>query len=109
MGEFPHQFTEEERRRGREQRWAEYRARRDEALDRIQELTPKALDRLEQQLADEEGHVAARAVREVLDRVLGRPRQAHEHTGPAGGPLRAEVKLDVDHLARVASILARAG
>ena len=43
------------------------------------ELLERALTRLNLLIASEDDRVALRAVKEVLDRTLGRPRQRSEH------------------------------
>lgn len=48
-----------------------------------------------------------RAVREVLDRAYGRPKQALEHTGPEGGALAHEVILDAESREAIAGVLRR--
>jgi hypothetical protein len=78
--------TAETRRRGARGAAAVKRRKRAEAeaisLQRIAELTGSALDKLEQLLDSADDHVTFRAVKEVLDRVLGRPRQALEVSLP---------------------------
>jgi hypothetical protein len=49
------------------------------------ELLDRALARLSLLIASEDDRVALRAVKEVLDRTLGRPRQRHDF-GHAQGP-----------------------
>ena len=89
-----HQLTTAERRRGALAAAASKRAKREEArrqsAERIAAMTDAALDRLEQLLAAEDGQVAARAVREVLDRALGRPTQAVELSSDQDEPLQLE-------------------
>ncbi len=108
-----HELTGEERRRGAYATHAARRAKREAArqlaVERLAGMTEKALTRLENLLLAEDDPTAARAVREVLDRVLGRPTQAVEVSGEDGGPVPVEVKHSVDDLAAVARILAGAG
>jgi hypothetical protein len=62
-------------------------------------LLDRALARLNLLIGSEDDRVALRAVKEVLDRTLGRPRQRHEH-GRTHGPdmdaaaVRAREKLE---------------
>ena len=51
------------------------------------------------------------AARELLDRVYGKPKQAVEHTGQDGGPIRQEVRVpsEQEWHADVARVLADAG
>jgi hypothetical protein len=58
------------------------------AAERLANLTDEAVTRLEALLSSDDDRVALRAACEVLDRVLGRPRQPHEHSGHLG--------LDID-------------
>jgi hypothetical protein len=51
------------------------------AAERLSGLMAQALDRLERLLESEDDVAAARAVREVFDRVLGRSLQRQEHSG----------------------------
>jgi hypothetical protein len=80
-----HKLTTEDRVRGGLARAAKARARREEAetlaAERLSGLMTQALDRLERLLESDDDVAAARAVREVLDRVLGRSLQRQEHFG----------------------------
>jgi|SRR5579862_267393 len=71
-GADAHEFTDEERRRGFEAAAAKRAAPKADAqahaAERLAALTGIAVDRLEWPLNSPEGHVAARAVREVLER-----------------------------------------
>jgi hypothetical protein len=82
MPEKQHRLTASERRHGQAAGAATKRRRRAEAeqvaAERIAGLTDKALDRFENLLSSEEDHVVFRVVKEVLDRVLGKPTQAVE-------------------------------
>src|SRR5919204_5368495 len=110
-----HEFTTDERRRGALAAAAAKRAKREEArrrsAGRIAAMTDAALDRLEQLLAADDDQIAARAVREVLDRALGRPTQAVELSAEQDEPLqvkhehRPAVNLfDILRIAREAGI-----
>jgi hypothetical protein len=74
--------AKESRRKGALAAAAAKRRRRAEAeqiaQERIAGLTDKALDRFEHLLSSEEDSVVFRVVKEVLDRVLGKPTQAAE-------------------------------
>lgn len=77
--------TAESRSKGGKARAEKLRAERDhakaEADARLAGITDLALDRLEQLLRRDEPDQWARAVREVLDRVMGRPSQRLEVQG----------------------------
>lgn len=96
--------------KARAAKYAEARAQaRELAVERLAGMTDKALARLEALLVADTDADAYRAIKEVLDRVLGRPMQAVEVGGADGTPVSVEVKHSVDDLAAVASILADAG
>ena len=111
-----HELTPEERSRGGQHSGEVRREKRDEArrtaAERLAGMTDDALTRLEKLLLAEDDQIAARAIREVLDRVLGRPRQALELAGEDGGTVEIVVNsvfADPERLARTAEILAKAG
>ena len=95
-GAAAHRFTPEDRARGGQAR-AEKIRKRKELRDQFDvaeledltaaepELLDRALARLNLLLGSEDDRVALRAVKEVLDRTLGRPRQRHDH-GHSRGP-----------------------
>lgn len=95
-GAAAHRFTPEDRARGGQAR-AEKIRKRKELRDQFDvaeledltaaepELLDQALARLGILIGSEDDRVALRAVKEVLDRTLGRPRQRHEH-GRSHGP-----------------------
>jgi len=96
-GAAAHRFTPEDRARGGQARAEKVRKRKElrEQFDVAEledlsvaepELLDRALVRLNLLLGSEDDRVALRAVKEVLDRTLGRPRQQHEH----GRPLRSQ-------------------
>jgi hypothetical protein len=77
---------------------------KDIATEQLAEMTAPALARLEELLGSED-RVAIRAALSVLDRVLGRPGQAIESSGPAGAAIQIEPRhvttlADVNELAR---------
>jgi hypothetical protein len=85
-----HAFTPEERARGGHARAEKIRRRKElrEQLDRAElgdlaaaelELLDRALARLNLLIGSDDDRVALRAVKEVLDRTVGRPRERHEH------------------------------
>jgi hypothetical protein len=91
-----HVFTPEDRARGGHARAEKIRRRKElrEQLDVAEvedlsaaepELLDRALARLFLLVGSEDDRVALRAVKEVLDRTLGRPRQRHGH-GRSHGP-----------------------
>jgi NAD(P)-dependent dehydrogenase (short-subunit alcohol dehydrogenase family) len=91
-----HAFTREDRARGGHARAEKIRRRKElsEQLDVAQredlpaaqpELLDRALARLDLLIASADDRVALRAVQEVLDRTLGRPRQRHDF-GHSQGP-----------------------
>jgi hypothetical protein len=91
-----HAFTPEDRARGGHARAEKIRKRKElsEQLDGAEledlaaaesELLDRALARLNLLIASEDDRVALRAVKEVLDRTLGRPRERQEH-GRSSGP-----------------------
>lgn len=104
--------TAETRSKGGQARAAKHRELRAEArqlaVERLAGMTDKALVRLEGLLLAESDADAYRAVKEVLDRVLGRPTQAVELTGEDGDAIQIEhrgVKLaDVIDVARQAGM-----
>jgi hypothetical protein len=53
------------------------------------ELLDRTLGRLNLLIGSEDDRVALRAVKEVLDRTLGRPRQRHEHGRSQGTDMDA--------------------
>jgi hypothetical protein len=95
-GASAHAFTREDRARGGHAR-AEKIRRRKELRERFEvdqledlaeaelELLDRALVRLNLLIGSEDDRVALRAVKEVLDRTLGRPRQTPE-VGRSHGP-----------------------
>jgi hypothetical protein len=95
-GAAAHAFTPEDRARGGHAR-AEKIRRRKELREQFEvaeledltaaepELLDRALARLNLLIGSEDDRVALRAVKEVLDRTLGRPRQRHEQ-GRSRGP-----------------------
>ena len=95
-GAAANRFTPEDRARGGQAR-AEKIRKRKELRDQFEvaeledltaaepDLLDRALARLNLLIGSEDDRVALRAVREVLDRTLGRPRQRHEH-GRSHGP-----------------------
>jgi hypothetical protein len=84
-----HAFTPEERARGGHARAEKIRRRKalreqlgaelEDSTAAEPELLDRALARLDLLISSEDDRVALRAVKEVLDRTLGRPRQWHEH------------------------------
>jgi hypothetical protein len=95
-GAAAHAFTREDRARGGHARAAKIRKHKElrEQLNVAEledltaaepELLDRALARLNLLIASEDDRVALRAVKEVLDRTLGRPRQRHEY-GRSQGP-----------------------
>lgn len=104
--------TAETRRKGAEAANEARRVKKAEAEEiarqAIYDMAAAAVTRKWQLLASEDETVAGREVRDVFDRLLGKPKQTHEHeTGEK--PLEVEVKHTVDDLADVARLLARAG
>jgi hypothetical protein len=90
-----HAFTPEDRARGGHARAEKIRRRKElrEQLDvaEVEDLSAAESELLDRALAglyllvgSEDDRVALRAVKEVLDRTLGQPRQRHEH-GPSNG------------------------
>lgn len=66
---------------------------RQEAWDRILELTDPALLRIKQLIdGAETDTVRLAAARDILDRAGLGARHVHEHTGPDGGPIPVEVR-----------------
>jgi hypothetical protein len=79
-----HEFTDEERARGRETRAANVRKRRERAEraeDELLNALDKATLRLIELVESPDPAMAFRAVTALFDRVLGRPRQMLEHGG----------------------------
>jgi hypothetical protein len=80
-----HDLTTDERRKGQakgaETKRARLREQRAAADEQLVDAVDRALSRLVALLESEDDHVALRAASQVLDRVLGRPQQPHEHSG----------------------------
>jgi hypothetical protein len=99
-GAAAHAFTPADRARGGHAR-AEKMRRHKELRERFDvaepedltaaepELLDQALARLNLLIGSEDDRVALRAVKEVLDRTLGRPRQRHEHRRSQGTDMDA--------------------
>jgi hypothetical protein len=99
-GARAHTFTREDRARGGHAR-AEKICRRKELKEKLDgaetedlaaaesELLDRAVARLNLLIGSEDDRVALRAVKEVLDRTLGRPRQRHEHGRSHGADMDA--------------------
>ena len=87
-----HELTVEERRRGALHANASKRESRRQMLAAAEDQLGDALDRSVARLLElvesKDEQVALRACVQVFDRVLGRPRQPHEHGGRIG--------LDID-------------
>jgi hypothetical protein len=95
-----HAFTPEDRARGGHAR-AEKIRRREELREKLDgtetedlaaaesELLDRAVARLNLLFGSEDDRVALRAVREVLDRTLGRPKLRHEHERSHGPDMEA--------------------
>lgn len=90
-----HAFTREDRARGGHARAEKIRRRKElrEQFDVAEfedltasepELLDLALARLNLLIGSEDDRVALRAVKEVLDRILGRPRQRRDYGRPQG-------------------------
>jgi hypothetical protein len=80
-GADAHEFTPEERRRGGLARAAKIRAEREQVDEVLAEALEKATRRLVELIDSNDPAIALRAVVALYDRVLGRPRQALEHSG----------------------------
>lgn len=102
----PHELTDEERTRGRENRWAEYRRRQERAEQLLAGHIDQAIASLAAAVAetDDAGKVtltradanALRAATEILDRTIGKPVQRTELTGADGGPVVVENDVNAD-------------
>jgi hypothetical protein len=102
--------TRESRSKGGLARAAKIRADREQAQaladEKLAALTTKALDRLDTLLDSDLDFARARGIREVLDRVLGRPTVRVEHSGKDGGPMRIDLSRLTDaQLTALRSIL----
>jgi hypothetical protein len=119
-GAAAHQFTPEDRARGGHAR-AEKIRRRKELREELEvaelkdltvaepELLDRALARLNLLIASEDDRVALRAVKEVLDRTLGRPRQRNAGHSQ-GSDMDAALALAHEKLAeRLGRLAARPG
>jgi hypothetical protein len=94
-----HELTPEERARGRQTRALNLRERRERITEELEAGLDKATRRLLELIDSEDPAVALRAIVALYDRVLGRPRQAHEHSGALAvySPInmdQARAKLD---------------
>lgn len=107
--------TPEGRSKGGRVRAEKIREQREKARqladERLSNMTTKALDRLEKLLDDDNAADADayKAIKDVLDRQLGKPGQTVEVVGDQDNPVKVEVEHSVDDLAAVARILAGAG
>jgi hypothetical protein len=99
-GAAAHVFTREDRARGGHARAEKIRRHKElrEQFDVLEledlaaaepELLDRTLGRLNLLIGFEDDRVALRAVKEVLDRTLGRPRQRHEHGRSQGTDMDA--------------------
>jgi hypothetical protein len=115
-GAAAHEFTREERARGGHARAEKIRRRKElrEQFDGAEledlaaaepELLDRALARLNLLIGSEDDRVALRAVKEVLDRTLGRPRQRHEHERSRGPDMDAALAAGREKL--VAALIKR--
>lgn len=112
---FPHPLTDEERSRGGKRKAENWRAKREAAerlvLERLaDEMEPFIRTHLElRDDGDQPGNVRMAAVREAYDRVLGKPGQSLEVSGPDGDPLQVEINDVRERLAnRIAGVAERA-
>jgi hypothetical protein len=100
-----HELTAEERARGRETRAVKLRERRERADEQLGDALDKATRRLVELIDSKDPAVGLRAVVALFDRVLGRPRQAHEPSGTVGVQVemmatRAKVERLIENRAR---------
>jgi hypothetical protein len=111
-----HAFTPEDRARGGHARAEKIRRRKElrEQLDVAEledlsaaepELLGRALVRLNSLIGSDDDRVALRAVKEVLDRTLGRPSQRHEHERSRGPDMDAALAAGREKL--VAALIKR--
>jgi hypothetical protein len=114
-GAAAHAFTPEDRARGGHARAEKIRRRKElrEQFDTAEledlaaaepELLDRALARLNLLIASEDDRVALRAVKEVLDRTLGRPRQRPDY-GHTQGPDRDAALAEARE--KLAALIAR--
>jgi hypothetical protein len=105
-----HAFTPEDRARGGRARAEKMRRRKElrqqvelEALEDLTAAEPELLDRavarLNLLIGSEDDRIALRAVKEVLDRTLGRPRQRHDFGHPRGPDMDAALATAREKLA----------
>jgi hypothetical protein len=118
-GASAHEFTREDRARGGHARAEKMRRRKQprEQLDVAEledlsaaepELLERAIARLNLLIASEDDRVALRAVKEVLDRTLGRPRQRPDYGRSQGPDMDAALALAHEKLTeRLARLAAR--
>jgi hypothetical protein len=118
-GAAAHAFTPEDRARGGHARAQRIRRRKElrkqlnvpglEDLTAAEpELLDRALARLNLLIASEDDRVALRAVKEVLDRTLGRPRQRHDYGRSQRPDMDAALALAHEKLAeRLGRLAAR--
>jgi len=110
-------LTAEERARGGLSRAARIRDRKAAAerlaTERLADSVGRACDVLAAKLDSDDERVQLRAVREILDSVLGRPGQAVERTVEGDEPVQIIVQSafarDAESLSGVAEVLAHAG
>jgi hypothetical protein len=113
-GTSRHKLTNEERAKGARAgglaRAAKIQEEREQAQtladEKLAALTEKALSRLDDLLDSDLDFARARGIREVLDRVLGKPTVRVEHSGKDGGPMRIDLsRLSDAELTALRSIL----
>jgi hypothetical protein len=97
-GADAHVFTDEDRAKAAEARKVKQAEREEQARELLSQYVDPALEVLRAALDSQDESVRARAAKDILDRVLGRPTQTVKHTGAdVTGPV--EVRLTFDHRA----------
>ncbi len=85
------------------------RPKMDPALrQKLKEAVGPALERAISLIGSQDENIALKAVNLVLDRALGKPAQALEHSGPDGEAIQIEGPSDNDLARRIAFVLAKA-
>ncbi len=64
-----------------------------EIKDALRQMTPKAVQRLAEMLESDDERIVMMAVKEILDRDLGKPVQPMDHAGADGEPLGIAVNF----------------
>jgi hypothetical protein len=107
---MPHEFTDDERARGRAKRAENYRQKREAAEDLLADALERAakvlVEAMEAQATvyakdgdtyvETDHRIRVQAADKVLDRIVGKARQTIEHTGEGGGPVVVEHEVDVE-------------